>query len=704
VSEGDLIPADFDSMIAKIIAHGRTRDEALARLRRAVGETAVVIEGGVTNKSFLLELLVQPEIITAGADTGWIDRVRAEGRLVSDEHSGIALVAAAIEAYEDDERVEVSRLLETARGGRPQVQHRVARPVDLKLRGRAYRVAVSQVGPERFRVSVWANAQRHVVDVDVEWLGSHHLRLTASGRGFRVLTATHGPIHFVEVDGVAHRISRDEGGVLRSPAPALVVATPVAVGDKVPAGAPAVVLESMKMETRVHAPFAATVRELHVTTGSQVETGSPLIRLEPVSDEAVETPQSQSEIDLDLPAVGGDGEDPVSRGMADLRSVVLGFDVDPDDHGGTLSRYLEARDRAATQGADVVSREIELLRVFADFADLSRNRPADEELRTELRVHSPKEHFHSYLQSLDIERGGLPDIFRAKLERVLAHYGIDQLERTPQLEEAVFRIFLAQQRSSPDIVLVSSILQRWHTEPAPDTEADLPARDVLDRLVLATQLRFPVVGDLARSVRFRWFDQPSSRASGRPCSPASAARSSPWPPARTRPTGPSGWRRWPRSRSRSSGSSPNASRVARRRTSHCSRSSSGGTIASTSCTTSAHRSSTAARSPWPTTCSTPAPPISSRRWGRSRSSIRRAGSRARSPTRWRAADPTSSRSSTSTCPGRTHRLTRTSARPGSPPSCARSRSSTTCGAWRSGCARVATGRSRTSPSGPTGPG
>src|SRR3954467_8944852 len=62
VSEGDLIPADFDSMIAKIIAYGRDRDEALARLRRALADTTVLIEGGATNKSFLLDLLDQPEV------------------------------------------------------------------------------------------------------------------------------------------------------------------------------------------------------------------------------------------------------------------------------------------------------------------------------------------------------------------------------------------------------------------------------------------------------------------------------------------------------------------------------------------------------------------------------------------------------------------------------------------------------------------
>src|SRR5439155_22586239 len=151
--------------------------------------------------------------------------VRSEGRLASTRHSGIALVAAGIEAYEEGERVEVARLLETARGGRPQVQHRVGRPVDLKLRASAYRVAVAQTGPHRFRVTVTDDDRASVVDADVERLGDYHLRLTVAGRRYRVVSATHGPVHLVEVDGVTHRISRDEGGMLRAPAPALVVAT-----------------------------------------------------------------------------------------------------------------------------------------------------------------------------------------------------------------------------------------------------------------------------------------------------------------------------------------------------------------------------------------------------------------------------------------------------------------------------------------------
>src|SRR6476661_5575507 len=217
VGEGDSIPADFDSMIAKIIAHGRDRDEALARLRRAMAETTVVIDGGSTNKSFILDLLDQPEIIDGSADTGWIDRVRAEGRLVSHRHSGVALVAAGIEAYEDAEAIERARLLESARGGRPQVQHTVGRAIDLKLRGTAYKVMVLRTASHRYRVSIAEpSGQVITVEADLERIGHFASRVCVGGRTHRLVTASHGPVQLVEVDGVTHRVSRDEGGILRS--------------------------------------------------------------------------------------------------------------------------------------------------------------------------------------------------------------------------------------------------------------------------------------------------------------------------------------------------------------------------------------------------------------------------------------------------------------------------------------------------------
>ncbi|HSX68248.1 carboxyl transferase domain-containing protein [Nocardioides sp.] len=514
LGEGDVIPADFDSMIAKVIAYGRDRDEALARLRRAMTETTVVIEGGTTNKGFILDLLDQPEVVSgepAWADTAWIDRARGEGRLVSDAHREVALLVAAIAAYDEGTGVERTRLLETAHGGRPQVQHEVAKPVEVKLRGTTYRLTALQLAPGRYRVTLEVGASTATADVELEWLDTFHAHLVVAGQRHRIVSAVHGPVHLVEVDGVTHRVTRDEGGVVRSPAPALVVATPVAVGDVVPAGAPLLVLESMKMETVLPAPFEARVRELQVITGSQVETGAPLLRIEPVAVDGAEAATDVEGAALVLPAAPAPAslEERVEQARTTLTALLLGYDVPARERAAALKEYLGARDELRASGADVLALDSTLVDLFTDVADLHRDRPADEERRTELRVHSSREHFHTYLRSLDADRGGLPEHFRERLCRVLARYGVTDLTRTPELEDAVFRMFLAQQGPANDADLVVALLQRWIDEPAPagtDASGDIRAR--LERLKGASQRRFPAVGDLARSIRFRWFDQP----------------------------------------------------------------------------------------------------------------------------------------------------------------------------------------------------
>ncbi len=514
VSEGDTIPADFDSMIAKIIAYGRDRGEALGRLRRAMARTTVVIEGGATNKSFVLDLLDQPEVIDASADTGWIDRVRGEGGLVSHRHSAVALAAAAIEAYEEEERVERQRLLSTAFGGRPQVQHESGRPLDLKLRGVGYRVRVARIGAHRFRVGVEAGADVRTADVELNRFDRYTGRIVVNGTRYRLLTDTHGPIHLVEVDGVTHRVSRDEGGVVRSPAPALVVATPLEVGAEVEADAPVLVLESMKMETVLRAPFRARLRECVVSVGSQVETGAPLLRLEPLAEDAeAEGSSATGSVELDLPAASEEApaRERLTRGRQDLRSLLLGFDVDPHDERRVLDDYLAARRAVARGGHRPLAEELELVDVLTDLAELSRNRLAGEDGDGDNHVHSPREYFHTYLQSLDVERAGLPASFQAKLARVLGHYGVTELERSPELEAAVFRIFLAQQRVSADVTVVTTLLRTWLREPPPDEALREPVGLALERLVAATQVRFPVVADLARGVVFAWFGQPLLR-------------------------------------------------------------------------------------------------------------------------------------------------------------------------------------------------
>ncbi|MBS2540089.1 fused acetyl/propionyl-CoA carboxylase subunit alpha/methylmalonyl-CoA decarboxylase subunit alpha, partial [Catenulispora sp. NF23] len=359
-------------------------------------------------------------------------------------------------------------------------------------------------------------------DVVLDRFDRHTGQIVVNGERFRLLTATHGSVHQVEVDGVTHRVSRDEGGVVRSPAPALVIATPVVVGDLVEAGAPVVVLESMKMETVLRAPFKARLRELAVTVGSQVETGAPLLRLEQIVEEEdgeddtdTDTAQPSSEaVELDLPAAPA--EVPirarVTQGQEDLRSLLLGFDVDPHDEGRILQDYLTARTTAVEQGQRPLTGELSLIEVFADLAELAADRPVGGEYReADTHLHSAHEHFHTYLRSLDVERDGLPDTFRTMLAKVLARYGVGDLERTPELEAAVFRVFLAMRRSAQHAAVVAALLRGWLNDPLPPEAEREPVGPMLERLIAATQIRFPPVADLARGVVYAWFGQPLLR-------------------------------------------------------------------------------------------------------------------------------------------------------------------------------------------------
>ncbi|MGH3296220.1 MAG: carboxyl transferase domain-containing protein, partial [Trebonia sp.] len=278
------------------------------------------------------------------------------------------------------------------------------------------------------------------------------------------------------------------------------------------------VLESMKMETVLRAPFRARVRECLVSVGSQVEAGAPLLRLEPVGDagDAVAAITAGPAAEIDLPAAPADvpAAERAERCLADLRGLLLGFDDDPADPKRALTGYLAARaelDRTGLAGTPLPG-EVELLTFFADMSELSRNQPgSDTESALDSPVHSPREYFHSYLRSLDVERAGVPEAFQAKLARVFRYYGVTDLDRTPELEAAVFRIFLAQQRMAADASVVAELLRQWLATAPPADPLREPAGLALEHLIEATQLRFPSVSDLARGVVFRWFAQPLLR-------------------------------------------------------------------------------------------------------------------------------------------------------------------------------------------------
>jgi acetyl/propionyl-CoA carboxylase alpha subunit/acetyl-CoA carboxylase carboxyltransferase component len=507
ISEGDVIPSQYDSMIAKVIACGSDRAEALARLRRALDEMRVVVRGGATNRAFLIDLLGRPEVVAGTADTGWLDRLAAEGGLISDRGADVALIAAAIDSDEAEEAVERRGFYASARRGRPKASHEISRKVELRHRGRAYHLTVARTGPGRYRVAV----PEGVLDVDVDRRGRFESRLRVNGHTHRVISVVHPPDHLIEVDGVAHRVSRDEGGLVRAPAPALVVSVTVVAGDAVTAGTPVAVLESMKMETMVTAPFDGVVAEVLVAGNVQVDAGAPLLRME-ARIEGAASESGRPRIVFDIPATASDG-DPRRRAseiLGAIRSLLLGYDVSAAEARRLVAELDALRKALPPDDPALLQGEIDALGVFADLAELSRARPPmlESELAEEM-VHSPREHFHHYLRSLDAEREGVPESLRRSLERALGHYGVEGLDPSPALAEAAYRMFLAEERVPSQLPAMAGLLdgrlRDADTLPAPLRKE---LRETLDRLVAATQLRHPAIGELARSVRFACFDRP----------------------------------------------------------------------------------------------------------------------------------------------------------------------------------------------------
>ncbi|MGH7859916.1 MAG: acetyl-CoA carboxylase biotin carboxylase subunit, partial [Candidatus Binatia bacterium] len=101
VTSGSVVPRDFDSLIAKLIATGANREEARARMIAALEDFDLVVEGGATNKSFLVEILKSPEYRRGGVDTAWLDRFAAGG---APPFAIEGLVAAAILIYQRNRR------------------------------------------------------------------------------------------------------------------------------------------------------------------------------------------------------------------------------------------------------------------------------------------------------------------------------------------------------------------------------------------------------------------------------------------------------------------------------------------------------------------------------------------------------------------------------------------------------------------------
>ncbi|WP_353093488.1 acetyl/propionyl/methylcrotonyl-CoA carboxylase subunit alpha [Methylibium sp.] len=286
VGEGDAITPHYDSMVAKLIVWGRDREQALARMDRALAHTHLV--GPQHNVAFLRRVVGSPSFAGADLDTGLIERERA---LLFDAPAlAPALVAAGVVAHalaqeragEDTDpwsRRDGWRLHGSALR-RFEIDH-----AGVHLRASLHR---SRDGAMQLQVDATAHAfearplegDRHDV-----LLGTRRLVLSAYAVGENVALFTpDGSAWVREVDVLAHAgDAAAEGGRLTAPMPGKVVGFLVRAGERVLRGQALAVMEAMKMEHTLNAPSDGVVKGLRFAAGEQVAEGEALLDFEPAT-------------------------------------------------------------------------------------------------------------------------------------------------------------------------------------------------------------------------------------------------------------------------------------------------------------------------------------------------------------------------------------------------------------------------------------
>jgi acetyl/propionyl-CoA carboxylase alpha subunit len=503
ILEGDEIAPEFDSMIAKIIAYGSDRKEALSRLQRALRQSVVVIKGGASNKAFLQELLSRPEVQRAEVDVKWLDRLAGNGEHLSRRHADVALLAAATQAYDAELEIEQAQFYASALRGRPQVQGREGRIVELRYRGQSYSIKVSRTGRHAYVLA----AEGARIPLQLDRLGQFEYWLTAFGRRFHLVSILQGSTYRIEVDGVPHRVDRDDGGVVHAPAPAVVVSIAVKPGDNVAVGDRLAVLEAMKMEMEVVAPFSGKVRQVMIIPNVQVDTGAPLLQIEPIAEpnHVAPTDRVLLRISANTPGDGSSVDFRYQESLNELRQLVLGFDVDPKP---TARQIAELSRTCTSDSDDIRQREEEILRIFMDVCTLFQRQPTTDDSAGG-EGPSSEAYLFTYLRMLETRGEALPHSFVEAVKGVLAHYGVRSLDRSPELEESLLWICKSHKNAEKQVAPILAMLERRlrQLESSPPTAND-SFRSLLDGMIGVTNGQFPAISDMAREVRYRYFDQP----------------------------------------------------------------------------------------------------------------------------------------------------------------------------------------------------
>jgi acetyl-CoA/propionyl-CoA carboxylase biotin carboxyl carrier protein len=294
LSAGMVVGSSYDPMLAKIIAHGANRADALRTLDRALADTAVL--GVVTNIEFVRFLLADPDVIAGRLDTGLLDR-RA-GDFVAEAPSDEHFIAAAAFHWSRRFPAPGGDLWEVPSGWR--VGRRA--PVSIRLRSGERTDHVHICGdPNAAEVRVGDGKPRelHVSSIGDQLtltLDRVRVEFTVAAADSKTWLFGDGVLAVLEeVREAPVRAEEEQGGdaELTSPMPGAVVAVGVDDRAEVEAGAVIVTVEAMKMEHALTAPVDGVV-ELLVAVGDQVKVGQPLARIAASSNGSPESKDDAS--------------------------------------------------------------------------------------------------------------------------------------------------------------------------------------------------------------------------------------------------------------------------------------------------------------------------------------------------------------------------------------------------------------------------
>ncbi len=286
VREGDTITPFYDPMIAKLIVHGATREEALARMNRALRECEVV--GPHTNVEFLQRIVTSEPFSSADLDTGLIERHHEAlfAPLQKPLKEALALACGALLTREGDAADGASPwdALSHWRLNGGYAQKLSWRDVD---RDAAFSATFARDGDTQTldhagqcdSFTWWRGESAHEFGATI---GDSRVtgRVFIDGDVFHVFCRGFA-VAFEWQNLLAHAADVEHGeGRLTAPMPGKVIAVLVEPGTVVEKGAPLIVMEAMKMEHTIGAPAAGTVAEVLYAVGDQVADGAQLLVME----------------------------------------------------------------------------------------------------------------------------------------------------------------------------------------------------------------------------------------------------------------------------------------------------------------------------------------------------------------------------------------------------------------------------------------